>query len=141
MQRFHCFVERLFSCTVKFLTRSLRFLTCSSKKKIGPEIPFSLLHALSTLHCFQGRQFPDANLPGIAPEERKAIFEVSMKTLAQLQSLETDKLQLDCIGNKENFFHQRVGALIHTTEIPNAKHPSNIFLSGLCLPHGHSLCN
>lgn len=32
MQRFHCFVERLFSCTVKFLTRSLRFLTYSSEK-------------------------------------------------------------------------------------------------------------
>ena len=69
----------------------------------------SLLHTLSTLLCLQGRQFPDANLPGLAPEERKAIFEVAMKTLAQLQSIDTDKLNLDCLGDKENFFQQRVG--------------------------------
>ena len=71
----------------------------------------SLLGALSTLLCLQGRQFPDANLPDLAPEERKAIFEVAIETLAQLQSLDTDKLQLDCIGNKDNLFQQRVGTI------------------------------
>lgn len=40
MQMFHCFVERLFSCTVKFLTRSLRFLTCSSEKKLDQKYHF-----------------------------------------------------------------------------------------------------
>ena len=69
----------------------------------------SLLHTLSTLLCLQGRQFPDANLPDLPPEERKAMFEVAMKTLAQLQSIDTDKLNLDCLGDKENFFQQRVG--------------------------------
>ena len=59
----------------------------------------------------QGRQFPDANLPAAAPEERKAIFEIAMKTLAQLQAIDTDKLNLDCIGDKENFFQQRVGTI------------------------------
>ena len=46
-----------------------------------------------------------------------------MKTLAQLQSIDTDKLNLDCIGDKVNFFQQRVGAIIiHTTEISNPEH-------------------
>ena len=86
---------------------------------------------LSTLPCLQGRQFPDANLPDAAPGERKAIFEVAMKTLAQLQSIDTDKLNLDCIGDKENFFQQRVGAIIiHTTEISNPETLYNIFLNG-----------
>ena len=57
----------------------------------------------------QGRQFPDANLPGVPLDQRKAIFEAAIRTLAQLQSVDTDKLDLDGIGDKENFFHQRVG--------------------------------
>ena len=71
--------------------------------------------------CFQGRQFPDANLPAATPEERKAIFEIAIKTLAQLQTIDTDKLNLDCIGDKENFFQQRVGTItfIHATEAAN----------------------
>ena len=62
----------------------------------------------TTLLCWQGRQFPDANLPGVPPEQTKAIFEASIRTLVQLQSVDTDKLDLDGIGDKENFFHQKV---------------------------------
>jgi len=77
----------------------------------------------------QGRQFPDANLPGLASEERKAIFEIAMKTLAQLQSIDTDKLNLDSLGDKENFFQQRVGTIIiHTTEAFNPKHSPPIIV-------------
>lgn len=101
-----------------------QFLTGSSEDSIIRK-SISLLHALSTLLCLQGRQFPDANLPGLPPEERKAIFEAAMKTLAQLQSIDTDKLNLDCIGDKENFFQQRVGTIIiHITEASNPKHSS-----------------
>jgi len=56
----------------------------------------------------QARQFPDANLPGVPPEQTKAIFEAAIRTLVQLQSVDTDKLDLDGIGDKENFFHQKV---------------------------------
>ena len=62
----------------------------------------------TTLLCRQGRQFPDANLPGVPPEQTKAIFEASIRTLVQLQSVETDKVDLDGIGDKENFFHLKV---------------------------------
>ena len=60
------------------------------------------------LLCLQSRQFPDANLPGVPPDQTKAIFEAAIRTLVQLQSVDTDKLDLDGIGDKENFFHQRV---------------------------------
>jgi len=79
------------------------YLFCEDKTIMGEEF--------YVMEYIKSRQFPDANLPGMAPEERKAIFEAVMKTLAQLQSLETDKLQLDCIGNKDNFFHQRLDVL------------------------------
>ena len=62
----------------------------------------------TTLLCLQARQFPDANLPGVPPEQTKAIFEAAIRTLVQLQSVDTDKLDLDGIGDKENFFHQKV---------------------------------
>lgn len=67
---------------------------------------------ISTILCLQARQFPDANLPGVSPDQRKAIFEVAIKTLVQLQSVDTEKLQLDGIGDKENFLEQRVGDCI-----------------------------
>jgi len=47
-------------------------------------------------------------LPGVPPEQTKAIFEASISTLVQLQSVDTDTLDLDGIGDKENFFHQKV---------------------------------
>ena len=74
-----------------------------------------MLFFLNTF-VFQARQFPDANLPGVPPDQRKAIFEAAIRILVQLQSVDTDKLQLDCIGDKENFFQQRVGIKTYATE-------------------------
>ena len=59
---------------------------------------------------FQGRQFPDANLPGVPSEETKAIFESAIRTLAQLHTLDTDPLHVDDIGDKGNFIKHRVRA-------------------------------
>ncbi len=40
------------------------------------------------------------------------MFEVAIKKkMVQLQSVDTDKLQLDGIGDKENFLQQRVGIM------------------------------
>ena len=60
------------------------------------------------MFCLQNRQFPDANLPGVPPDQTKAFFEAGIRTLAQLQSVDTDKLNLDGIGDKENILQQRV---------------------------------
>lgn len=57
----------------------------------------------------QGRQFPDANLPGVPADQTKAIFEAAIRALAQLQSLDTDQLNLEGIGDKEDVLKQRVG--------------------------------
>ena len=73
---------------------------------------------IATLLCLQGRQFPDANLPGVPPDQTKAIFEVAIRTLVQLQSVDLDKLDLDGIGDKENFFHRKVSTQ-HATESYN----------------------
>ena len=70
----------------------------------------------------QGRQFPDANLPGVPPDQTKAIFEAAIRTLVQLHSVDTDKLDLDGIGDKENFFHQKV-RIQQTNQSHNSKYP------------------
>ena len=57
----------------------------------------------------QGRQFPDANLPCVPADQTKAIFEAAIRALAQLQSLDTDQLTLEGIGDKEDVLKQRVG--------------------------------
>ena len=44
------------------------------------------------------------------------MFEAAIRTLAQLQKVDTDKLQLDSIGDKENFFQERVGIIRRVTE-------------------------
>ncbi|XP_020627779.1 acyl-CoA dehydrogenase family member 11-like isoform X2 [Orbicella faveolata] len=79
------------------------YLFCEDKTIMGQE--FYLMEYI------KGRQFPDANLPGVPPDQRKVIFEAAIRTLAQLQSVDTDKLDLDGIGDKENFFHQRLDML------------------------------
>ena len=53
---------------------------------------------------FQGRQFPDANLPGIPSDETKAIFESAIRTLVELHSLDTDRLHVDDIGDKGKLY-------------------------------------
>ena len=43
------------------------------------------------------------------------MFEAAIRTLVQLQAVDTDKLQLASIGDKEDFFQQRVCILKHVT--------------------------
>ena len=56
----------------------------------------------------QGRQFPDANLPGVPADQTRAIFEAAIRTLVQLQTVNTDGLHLEGLGDKENYFQARV---------------------------------
>ncbi|XP_022799065.1 acyl-CoA dehydrogenase family member 11-like [Stylophora pistillata] len=63
------------------------------------------------MEYIKGRQFPDANLPGVPADQTKAIFEAAIRTLALLQSLDTDKLNLEGIGDKEDVLKQRMDML------------------------------
>ena len=69
------------------------------------------LKVMRHILIFQGRQFPDANLPGVSFDQTKAIFEAAIKTLVHLQSLNTDHLNIDGIGDKENYFQRRVNEM------------------------------
>jgi len=79
------------------------YLFCEEKTIMGQEF--------YVMEYIKGRQFPDANLPGVPPDQTKAIFEAAIRTLVQLHSVDTDKLDLDGIGDKENFFHQKLDML------------------------------
>ncbi|KAL9969767.1 hypothetical protein ACROYT_G022024 [Oculina patagonica] len=79
------------------------FLFCEDKKIMGQEF--------YVMEYIKARQFPDANLPSVPPDQRKSMFETVIRTLVQLQSVDTDKLQLDGIGDKVNFLQQRLDIL------------------------------
>ncbi|XP_078352098.1 acyl-CoA dehydrogenase family member 11-like [Oculina patagonica] len=79
------------------------YLFCEDKTIMGEEF--------YVMEYIKARQFPDHNLPDVSPDQRKAIYEVAIRTLVQLQSVEIDKLQLDGIGDKENYFKQRIDLL------------------------------
>ena len=71
-------------------------------------VPLTYLTSSTTFLCSQCRQFPDANLPGVPPDQSKAMFEAAIRTLVQLQSVDTDTLHLEGIGDKEHVLQQRV---------------------------------
>ena len=56
----------------------------------------------------QGRQFPDANLPGVSADETKAIFHAAIKTLVQLQKENLEGLHLEGAGDGDNYLKYRV---------------------------------
>lgn len=79
------------------------YLFCEDKSIMGQEF--------YVMEYIKGRQFPDANLPGIPADQTKAIFEAAIRALAQLQSLDTDQLNLEGIGDKEDVLKQRMDML------------------------------
>ncbi|XP_058962124.2 acyl-CoA dehydrogenase family member 11 isoform X2 [Pocillopora verrucosa] len=79
------------------------YLFCEDKSIMGQEFYI--------MEYIKGRQFPDANLPGVPADQTKAIFEAAIRALAQLQSLDTDQLNLEGIGDKEDVLKQRMDML------------------------------
>ncbi|CAH3043292.1 unnamed protein product [Pocillopora meandrina] len=79
------------------------YLFCEDKSIMGQEF--------YVMEYIKGRQFPDANLPGVPADQPKAIFEAAIRALAQLQSLDTDQLTLEGIGDKEDVLKQRMDML------------------------------
>lgn len=51
-------------------------------------------------------------MPGVPSDETKAIFESAIRTLVQLHTLDTDRLHVDDVGDKENYIKHRVRAFV-----------------------------
>ncbi|XP_073247761.1 acyl-CoA dehydrogenase family member 11-like [Porites lutea] len=79
------------------------YLFCEDKTVMGQEF--------YVMEYIKGRQFPDANLPGVPADQTRAIFEAAIRTLVQLQTVNTDGLHLEGLGDKENYFQARLEKL------------------------------
>jgi aminoglycoside phosphotransferase (APT) family kinase protein len=65
--------------------------------------PFYLMERL------EGRVFGDAALPGVAPEERRAMYLSIAETLAQLHAVRPDAVGLGDFGRPGNYFKRQIG--------------------------------
>src|SRR5262249_46053402 len=64
--------------------------------------PFYLMERL------EGRVFHDAVLPGIAPEERRAIYLAMAGALARLHAVRPDEVGLGDFGRPGNYFERQI---------------------------------
>jgi aminoglycoside phosphotransferase (APT) family kinase protein len=56
----------------------------------------------------EGRIFWDGTLPGIAPAERRAIYESEIRTLARLHQYDPEKIGLSDYGKSGNYFARQI---------------------------------
>lgn len=64
--------------------------------------PFYIMERLD------GRVFPDATLPGIAPQERREIYLAMARTLAQLHAVRPEQVGLGEFGRPGNYFERQI---------------------------------
>src|SRR3954464_1372993 len=60
--------------------------------------------AFYIMSMVEGRIFWDGTLPGIAPAERRAIYESEIRTLARLHQYDPEKIGLSDYGKSGNYF-------------------------------------
>jgi len=73
---------------------------CADRHIIGAQF-----YVMEMVH---GRTFWNGNLPGLPPEQRKAIYASLVETLAQLHMLDPAELGLDDFGAPGNYFERQV---------------------------------
>ena len=116
------------------------FLLCEDEAVIG--VTFFVMEYI------RGRVLEDITLPGMAPDERRAIFFDVIRVLAALHSVDYAALGLADYGKPGNYFHRQIGrwskqyAAAKTDDIASMEHlmdylPANV-PSGedSCIVHG-----
>lgn len=76
--------------------------TCSDGD--GDGVP----HRVTDDSAWQGRIFRDASLPGLAPEERRAVYAAMAATLADLHKLRADAIGLGSFGRRERYYERQL---------------------------------
>jgi aminoglycoside phosphotransferase (APT) family kinase protein len=64
--------------------------------------------AFYIMSMVEGRIFWDGTLPGIAPAERRAIYESEIRTLARLHQYDPEKIGLSDYGKSGNYFARQI---------------------------------
>jgi aminoglycoside phosphotransferase (APT) family kinase protein len=64
--------------------------------------------AFYIMSMVEGRIFWDGTLPGIAPEERRAIYESEIRTLARLHHYDPEAIGLSDYGKPGNYFARQI---------------------------------
>lgn len=73
------------------------------------EDPQVLGTAFYVMEFVEGRIFWDAYLPGMEPEERRALYDASNATLAQLHAINVEEAGLSEYGKPGNYFERQIG--------------------------------
>lgn len=60
----------------------------------------------------EGRIFRDARLPGMAPAERRAIYDELVRVMTQLHAIDVEAVGLSDFGKPGNYFERQVGRWI-----------------------------
>lgn len=76
------------------------FLYCDDRAVIGT--PFYLMARV------EGRVFHEARLPGVAPQDRRAMFRALARTLAALHNVDPDAAGLSDYGRKGGYFARQI---------------------------------
>lgn len=76
------------------------YALCEDPQVIG--VPFYVMSLV------EGRTFWDGKLPGETPQTRRAVYETMIRTLADLHSLDPDRLGLGDYGPPGNYFERQV---------------------------------
>ncbi|OMO53615.1 Aminoglycoside phosphotransferase [Corchorus capsularis] len=76
------------------------FCLCNDPTVIGT--------AFYIMEYLEGRIFVDPNLPGVAPERRRAIYQATAKVLAALHSANVDAIGLGKYGRRDNYCKRQI---------------------------------
>ncbi len=116
------------------------YLLCEEEKVIGT--------AFFVMEYVEGRLFANVTLPGLIPDERRAIYFEMIRVLAALHSVDYEAIGLSDFGKSGNYFARQIGrwskqyVSAKTDQIPSMEHlmnylPQNVPPDDMtCIVHG-----
>ncbi len=93
-------------------------LFCKDRSVVGT--PFYVMDRVD------GRVFHEATLPGVAPEERRAMYEAMARTLADLHGVDAAAVGLADYGRPGNYFARQIGRWSRQWELSRTREDANI---------------
>ncbi|WP_238123778.1 MULTISPECIES: phosphotransferase family protein [unclassified Xanthobacter] len=93
-------------------------LYCSDRTVIGT--PFYVMEKV------EGRVFHDCTLPGVSPEERRAMYGAMARTLAAFHNVDVAAVGLADFGKPGNYFARQIGRWTRQWELSRTRDDKNI---------------
>lgn len=93
-------------------------LYCEDRAVIGT--PFYVMEKV------EGRVFHDCTLPGVTPDERRAMYRAMAKTLAAFHNVDVAAVGLSDFGKPGNYFSRQIGRWSRQWELSRTRDDANI---------------